>query len=287
MNTEHEPDDQPNTTQVPPAQKSHSVDPTPATPSLAQQYHDAEKRMTTFERSMIRWTGVSTGIAVLAAIFICLQWVVMRNTLEEMKRSGDASANQLWQAIGNMNWMARTADGSLHQTREAMEANKLQSAASLNATIEQNRLDQRAWVGQISIQIDAPEVGKSIKGYINWQNSGKTFARQVMPSCYVNFVAQQFPNEKDLIKTASTQILVHESIAVLFPGGQYKTIFDSKSNLYTELDKERISGSWYTYVWGELTYRDIFMRPHKTKFCSFRQGSTGDFIQCPYHNDAE
>ena len=35
------------------------------------------------------------------------QLQVMRDTLAEMKRIGQSATEQIWQAIGNINWLAR------------------------------------------------------------------------------------------------------------------------------------------------------------------------------------
>jgi hypothetical protein len=37
----------------------------------------------------------------------------MRRTLSEMQRSGQSATNQMWQAIENVNWLARTMKNSL------------------------------------------------------------------------------------------------------------------------------------------------------------------------------
>ncbi len=101
------------------------------------------------------------------------------------------------------------------------------------------------------------------------------------------FVPAELDTERVLIKKASEGTAVgRASIAVLAPNAQYKTVFESIAP-NTQLDTDRISGDWYTYMWGELTYYDIFNHKHSTVFCSYRQGSTADFVQCPFHNDAD
>jgi len=48
-----------------------------------------------------------------------------------MKRSGSVATDQAWRAIGNLNWIARTMDGTLAQAERG-----------LNASIEMTRNDQ-------------------------------------------------------------------------------------------------------------------------------------------------
>ncbi len=193
------PESQPIPPPPPPrAKEPEPVDAVPAAPT-AQQFKEAEKRMTAFERSTVRWTRVAVFASILAAIFICLQWIVMDSTLNEMKRSGDNATNQLWQAIGNMNWMARTADGSLHQAQQIFEANKLQTKRLADSTekaaeaaksgTETNRnalvLENRPWLGVTEETVTQLEAGKEIKAQITLFNSGKTPASQVIEAASV------------------------------------------------------------------------------------------------------
>jgi hypothetical protein len=62
---------------------------------------------------------------------------------------------------------------------------------ALDVSIAAARNDQRAWVAEFNIVINAPEVGKYIEGNVTWRNSGKTFARRVTPNC--NFIFLQKP----------------------------------------------------------------------------------------------
>jgi hypothetical protein len=96
--------------------------------------------------------GVNVLLALIGIGALCIysgQLSVMQGTLAEMQRSGNAATNQTWQAIGNINWLARTMDGSLQQNRQSMVAGTEQSKASLKAVIDASKLDQRAWVGVI------------------------------------------------------------------------------------------------------------------------------------------
>ena len=85
---------------------------------------------------------VCTGIIMLTTIAYTLiagrQLATMHGTLIEMKRSGEQSTEQMWSAIGNMNWMARSMDWSQKVSQRGVDA-------SVNA-LEQ---EQRAWVGPV------------------------------------------------------------------------------------------------------------------------------------------
>jgi hypothetical protein len=52
---------------------------------------------------------VATVIYAGVPIF---QLLAMRGTLSEMKRTSEQNTEQMWSAIGNLNWMARSMDWS-------------------------------------------------------------------------------------------------------------------------------------------------------------------------------
>jgi hypothetical protein len=66
---------------------------------------------------------VCTAIIAIATVaYTCvagLQLIAMRGTLSEMKRSGEPSTQQMWSAISNINWMARSVDWSQKTTQAA------------------------------------------------------------------------------------------------------------------------------------------------------------------------
>jgi hypothetical protein len=242
------------------------------------------------------WTIVlgSIGILVAAGTGAAIFWQAKISawTLEEIKK-GSSDTHDLADAAkiqsGKMSNMSNAADkiGRAAQDMVIQDQRIADNAkASLDATIANARLDQRAWVAEIALQMDSPEVGKIMHGYVAWSNSGKTFAKKVEPSCHFIFVPTAITSEDALKGLVGNGTIERTSIGVLAPNAQYKTPLESKM-VPTEDDKAKISGSWYTYVWGEMTYVDIFGHSHSTVFCSSRQGSSGDFVQCPFHNDAD
>jgi|ERR1035438_993017 hypothetical protein len=110
------------------------------------------------------------------------QLKVMQGTLEQMRSSGSVATDQTWQAIGNMNWLARGMDTSTRQAQQAMATSQAQSKTALDASVEAARLDQRAWVGLAEFTTiggaettDNGHEGFSYKSVqIAIRNSGKT-----------------------------------------------------------------------------------------------------------------
>ncbi|MGA8027367.1 MAG: hypothetical protein WB992_09480, partial [Bryobacteraceae bacterium] len=67
-------------------------------------------------------------------VFAALQWRTMGDTLNEMKRSGNVTTDQVWHAIDNMNWMAQSMDGSLKKlSKQAEDTHQLAASAGEEA----------------------------------------------------------------------------------------------------------------------------------------------------------
>ncbi len=206
-------------------------------PATQQQLADVKKEMSDYERSSVRWMKVTAVIYAVTALFILLQWHTMEQTLTEMKSSGATATKQLWDAIGNMNWMARTADGALRQTRESMAAGDRQSKAALAASISQGKagLDvsirslewsQRPWITESS-QIAEPIVfnvnGANITFLFMLDNIGHSPADKVwIEAKLMNMIAGGMPSAEDHRRVCEGPPVIPQKTftlgEVLFPG---------------------------------------------------------------------
>jgi hypothetical protein len=83
---------------------------------------DSKRQFGTLEILALVFDGLLVVIGVGALGIYNGQLSVMRGTLTEMQRSGGDSTQQVWRAIDNLNWMARTADQSSKATIEQMKA---------------------------------------------------------------------------------------------------------------------------------------------------------------------
>src|SRR5262249_54948644 len=98
--------------------------------------------------------------------------------LEEMKRSGKQSTEQVNIIISHMGRVASSMEGTLKQSRDAMESSARQSKAALDASIEALHTDQRAWVSIHSYDaIFSSDKPTTIT--IRLTNTGKTPALKV------------------------------------------------------------------------------------------------------------
>ena len=228
-----------------------------------------DKRMSDFERSTIQLTRVAVGVAVVAALFNCLQWLAMRETLDDMKTSGNTSSNQLWQAIGNMNWMARTADGSLQQAQESTRTNKRQSLKSLNATIEQSRLEQRAWVGIDNWVLEKFEVGAPVVLKVRVMNKGRTPAVDVRAGGTAGRIVSNDHTPAqvaDILKEEFNKITLVQ-MPTISPQNGEEFIEDEVGNLDTSRFNAVSSGVSTWYAVGRVTYKDVFHRDQWFTYC--------------------
>ena len=136
----------------------------PADTSQSQQDPTNELRRE-FKLFEILSFAIQVILAAVGIGALCIysgQLKVMQGTLEQMRHSGSVATDQTWQAIGNMNWLARGMDESVRQTQQAvasgkdqskvaMEASAAQSKAAIDASVATARTDQRAWVGIVGV----------------------------------------------------------------------------------------------------------------------------------------
>lgn len=178
--------------------------------------------------------------------------------------AADAASDQA-DAAQQFSDTAEEINAGISEASEQLKAAADNARNSLETTKSAMRLEQRAWVSYGNIDFSAPEIGKPVNATISIQNTGKTFARKVRAFSHVSFAPPPLTTEKALIAVETKQTVPDESIGVLSPNAGYKSIL--KGNLpVDDTDKSRISGDWYTYIWGDISYEDIFHRPHETVF---------------------
>jgi hypothetical protein len=95
---------------------------------------------------------------IVYAVYARKQWQVMDKQLAVMQQSSEQSTEQVWKAIDNINWMARSEDWSQKTMQSGMGAQAEQGKRSANAAekaVEAARQDQRAWMG-FNAEADGP-----------------------------------------------------------------------------------------------------------------------------------
>jgi hypothetical protein len=175
----------------------------------------------------------------------------------------------------------------------AMEGTLGEAKRSLDATITQNRLDQRAWVGPIEMGINDPpvHVGSRLVATIVLTNSGKTPALDVATLASIEFV------DKDAILNPHYQIDKTDQVSrsVIQPG--MKEIITTlpvssptgsgAGTMGTKDFTEIQSGKSIVYVFGKITYRDVFGGKHFATFCGFLNRNMTTLRPCKTYSQAD
>jgi hypothetical protein len=141
-------------------------------------------------------------------------------------------------------------------------------------------IDQRAWVGPTSvIQPEFKEPNSfSITTLI--ANTGKTPARNFRSKYSWNIILKDGPFQPNYDSLQGTL-----SNSVIFPNGQLALISVPIRLDEANLNRVTVTGEAFLYVYGELTYDDIFQSTHTTHFCMFYDRSLKPGT-CSTYNDA-
>jgi hypothetical protein len=255
----------------------------------------------------VRWIEIASivvnfGLAIIGIVALCIysgQLEVMRRTLDTMKSSGDTTTRQTWQAIGNMNWLAREMNYARDQATVSSKASEASTKAALDASIKASRIDQRAWVGAIGV--GSPQLidghgtvfmkeGEIAKFDLIIKNTGKTPARKVKPSLFYEVLAPDVTfSPQAFIPPSASQ----RTVVVLQPSMPFeltvtvRTKDDLADERITKHDLDTLKmGKMRFYLHGRLEYEDIFGVSHFTTYCFYMSASLDEFTGCSTYNDA-
>lgn len=194
----------------------------------------------------------------------------LKQTLEESRKIAQANAEQ----------GQRTLQATIAQAKEAM-----------NASLANAQNDQRAWVGPIEV------VGANFRDDNNtpvflkegerfpvlgvWiTNSGRSIARAFRSIVKADLRRTPFVADYGAPKAAG-------SISVIQPGARAMIKCGTWDYKISARDIEEIrNGTVRLYLFGEMTYDDIWNRPHFTRFCVYLDTTMTAFLNCDTYNDA-
>jgi len=172
------------------------------------------------------------------------------------------------------------ATGAAQQAIVEARRNRLQAEKSLSATIEQFRLEQRAWVGMSAYAISQFNPA-GIVSTITFTNNGKTPAHNVKAHARIEVTnkvltgpsKQQieilngppWEQKPDIAPTVGIVLSVGKT-----PSGQRITdenrkIVESLNANFQAVKDQTL----HVYYFGIISYEDINQRPHTTNFCVF------------------
>jgi len=236
--------------EVPRATADPDFDPTPIAKKKATECCPDQ---TPWWKYLIELAAVLT--AIWYAIVATQQLGVVKGQLTEMQRSGKQSTEQIWKAIDNLNWLARSIDWSQKQSQQAIEASDKRSKESLDASVYASRLDQRAWVAVKSVKLTTPySPTKSGEVTVWLANSGKT------PAIATGIKEASWGSTKN---SSFMPILGNTPIAIA-PGS-------TDNELYINIPAGDTNLTFYLRF--TIEYRDIFQdrsqKPHIATFCGY------------------
>jgi len=213
---------------------------------------------------------------------------IAKKTLEDASKSGEeqsVKAERLTKANENISNAAL-------QSAAAMVETVAQSKRSLNATIENNRLEQRAWISNKDIipteytdgdkKVFLKE-GQRFKVEVVQGNTGKTLARVLTTKTYVSvakFGEKPALAENAIISTGPTPF-------VMFPGDAIGS-GEMLTGVYSKEQIEAIkSGRYILYVYGMITYKDVFEHFHWTQYCAYLTSDLTSLSPCSFYNETD
>jgi len=207
-----------------------------------------------------------------------------------------------------LNWITAAAAGAgiaglfvvyftLKATQDAADAAKSQAIStektvkltekSLDETIKSFQLDQRAWVGPVGGGV----VGGLKEGTpaifdILIKNVGKTPALKYTPR--IGLQTDPFNVKfKPRYRTDLAATRRKTSEAVIQPNGETRLNIRSNGPIPKQTIDEIRDQTIYYYVFGELLYRDVFKRPHYTRFCALVLPDLHNIGSCDTYNETD
>jgi hypothetical protein len=222
-----------------------------------------------------------TGALVLTTIITNVIYLDMSCTA---RRAAKSTEDAVIQAKTNNEAAIAAQERIAQGTLEASQQNAKQS---INATIQQFHLEQRAWVSAIETH-GAPEVGKPFEIIVRVRNTGKTFAKEFSSIA----VVEALPEGKYPDFSKESRFRTNSSVSLLAPDGEWLIplypIGGSSTEKFTDSMLADLKASrTKIFVYGSMRYKDIFDCNHWTTFC-FRLSRTLLLYEaCGSHNDAD
>ncbi len=158
-----------------------------------------------------------------------------------------------------------------------------QMKEAVRITGDQFRLDQRAWMG-ITIMSGQFEVGKPMTITINFQNTGKTPAKEITNVMVVEPLegnaAPDFTREQIAFKEGKGLATPQQKIHSSMKAPEEKPLTDVGF-------KNVINGKVRIYIHGILEYDDIFGHHHWITYCHYLATDGENFNAYKEHNDTD
>jgi hypothetical protein len=273
-----------------------------------------KRRQNRFNRLMVVFTGL---LFVTSAFSDWLMWRYVSLTkqstdtatdvLRQTKTSGETATHQMWQAVGNMNWLAKEMMNAVQQAQGATRISQGNAKRALDASVGSARTAQRAWIAPIRARIHIAEAEA---------REGDTITRERITGreglSDIPFIEAELHNvgETPAVHTrARVKILLRptrvgkderieippkieaESEGIVSKGGlmafaHIPAFEDTPPRQLTATDIAAIrGGSLLIISFGRVEYQDVFGERHWTTFCFEYDPTQNKMKACSYHNE--
>ena len=263
--------------------------------TVSQTAHSNSSNQQSEKRKPLsRYELWQVGLAVVGAVLGGLGLYILERQNKLLSRQTDLMGKQtelLGRQTKLMNQQVIETEKASKQTDEqsrlSFKASTAQSKAALDQSIEALRLDQRAWVGPVSIEPGPGSVyvkeGESPNFHVVLANSGKTIARK-----FIAQLSMRVLKAGDEFSPMYERPAEPPSVNILQPGMRTMMQAPKIPVSMTKIDIERLGGGTHRlYAYGKMFYEDIFKRSHSTTFCMFLSRDLRSFTMCNVYNEAD
>jgi hypothetical protein len=279
------------------------------------------------ERKRFRIDVATLIVIIFYTTFAGYQSFKMREATEATKKSADAAevAAKISKDMFDFNKDALHVEiqkqtRAMQDSADSMKETVKQGNAALNDTIKNFRVEHRAWVGTMQAVTAAymeggknryVKEGQPPKCGVIIINSGKTPARKLRG--VVSLITLKAGEEltpkfeidnntaiphSNLVMQPGTQLMLLSSLNSLYvklPGVLVETSDDSMVSTgdvsvkpFSKADIDDLAaGKKVLYMFGLITYEDIFNQSHWTKFCMYLSADLSTFTGCSKYNETD
>jgi hypothetical protein len=230
--------------------------------------------------------GIGLVFAAILSITASCQLGAMKAQLDEMK-SGSEDTKIIAQSTKiQAENTAKMAEAAMAQVGELKASVKTAQEAN-SFTHEAFRLEQRAWVGPTSFLPPGEEdkyfkEGSRPSFGVVITNTGKTPARNVQVR-----IGRSTFRKGSTFKPIYNDDGGPSGTIALFPGQPFMLITKPELPLTAEQVAIIINGEFTLYVYGMVTYEDVFGIKHKSTFCGYMASDLRSFKSCGTYNQVD
>ncbi len=148
-------------------------------------------------------------------------------------------------------------------------------------------LEQRAWVSARNADMTTFKIGEVPRIKVVLTNSGRTPARKTK-TIFGIAIANREILDQDLLQFDNMNTSgLYQGIMTMLPNGLMIVHADSDEKMTTSSMDDIKSGKRLVFVFGKITYADVFNNVRTTRMCMRYRPLTNSFDNCSVYNDAD